>query len=88
VQSGPPSAALAVPVLEARSLQMAIDVYREHGSSIGVLSSVMDVGHSVGPLVTGLVVGAVSFLAGFGLASVLLIVGAIVFVMEMRTPSP
>lgn len=37
VQSGSPSAALAVPVLEARSLQMAIDVYREHGSSIGVV---------------------------------------------------
>jgi DNA-binding NarL/FixJ family response regulator len=37
VQSGAPSAALAVPVLEARSLQMAIDVYREHESAIGVV---------------------------------------------------
>jgi DHA1 family multidrug resistance protein-like MFS transporter len=57
-----------------------------HGSSIGVLSSVMDIGHSVGPFVTGLVVGAISFMAGFGLAAVLLIVGAIIFVAEMRTP--
>ena len=37
VQSGSPFAALAVTVLEARSLQMAIDVYREHGPSIGVV---------------------------------------------------
>jgi len=57
-----------------------------HGSSIGVLSSVMDIGHSVGPLVTGMVVGAVSFMAGFGLAAVLLLVGAVIFAMEMRVP--
>ena len=57
-----------------------------HGSSIGVLSSVMDIGHSVGPLVTGMVVGAVSFMAGFGLAAVLLVVGAIFFTVEMRAP--
>jgi len=59
-----------------------------HGSSIGVLSSVMDIGHSVGPLVTGLVIGAISFTAGFGLAAVLLVVGAIVFAVEMRRPIP
>lgn len=57
-----------------------------HGSSIGVLSSVMDIGHSIGPLVTGMVVGAVSFMAGFGLAAVLLLVGAIFFAVEMRAP--
>jgi len=57
-----------------------------HGSSIGVLSSVMDIGHSVGPLVTGMVVGAVSFMAGFGLAAVLLVVGAIFFAVEMGAP--
>jgi dipeptide/tripeptide permease len=55
-----------------------------HGSSIGVLSSIMDVGHSVGPFVTGLVIGMVSFMAGFGLSAVLLIVGAIIFAVEMR----
>ncbi len=58
-----------------------------HGSSIGVLSSVMDVGHSVGPLVTGMVVGALSFFAGFGLAAVLLVIGAVVFAVEMRGTS-
>jgi DHA1 family multidrug resistance protein-like MFS transporter len=38
-----------------------------HGSAIGVLSSVMDIGHSAGPLITGVVVGMVSYQAGFAL---------------------
>jgi len=51
----------------------------EHGSAIGVLSSVMDIGHSAGPLATGIIVGAVSFGAGFGVAGVLLLIGAAIF---------
>jgi len=50
-----------------------------HGSAIGVLSSVMDIGHSAGPLMTGIVVGLVSFQLGFGIAGVLLLVGALLF---------
>jgi len=57
-----------------------------HGSSIGVLSSIMDIGHSLGPLMTGMIIGAISFLAGFGLAAALLAFGAIIFAFEMRTP--
>lgn len=57
-----------------------------HGSSIGVLSSVMDIGHSLGPLVTGMMIGAISFMAGFGLAAVLLIVGAVIFALKMHVP--
>jgi MFS family permease len=55
-----------------------------HGSAIGVLSSIMDVGHSLGPLITGAVVTLVSFQLGFGLAAVLLLVGAFAFVFGMR----
>ena len=52
-----------------------------HGSSIGVLSSVMDIGHSIGPLATGVLVGAFSYQTGFGVASVLLLLGAVLFSM-------
>ncbi len=55
-----------------------------HGSSIGVLSSIMDIGHSTGPFVIGVVVGALSFTAGFGLAGGLLALGAMLFVYGMR----
>jgi len=59
-----------------------------HGSSIGVLSSIMDVGHSSGPLITGIVVGALSYAVGFGLAGVLLVMGAMLFAFGMRTKGP
>lgn len=50
-----------------------------YGSSLGFLSSLMDVGHSIGPLATGLLVFAVSFQAGYGVAAVLLLVAALMF---------
>jgi len=59
-----------------------------HGSSIGVLSSIMDVGHSSGPFITGIVVGALSYAVGFGLAGVLLVMGAVFFAFGMRTKGP
>jgi DHA1 family multidrug resistance protein-like MFS transporter len=55
-----------------------------HGSAIGVLSSIMDVGHSLGPLITGAVVTLVSFQLGFGLAAALLLIGAFAFIFGMR----
>ena len=55
-----------------------------HGSAIGVLSSIMDVGHSLGPLITGMVVTLVSFQLGFGLAALLLLIGALAFLFGMR----
>jgi hypothetical protein len=47
----------------------------------------MDVGHSLGPLVTGMLIGAVSFIAGFSVAAALLVLGAIIFAIEMRSSS-
>ncbi len=35
------------------------------GGALGALSSIMDIGHSTGPLITGLVVGALSYGGGF-----------------------
>ncbi len=55
-----------------------------HGSAIGVLSSIMDIGHSLGPLITGMVVTLVSFQLGFGLAALLLLIGALAFFSGMR----
>ena len=59
-----------------------------HGSTIGVLSSVMDIGHSASPLITGIVVGPVSYQAGFGLAGLVLLAGAIGFALGARKGKP
>ncbi len=59
-----------------------------HGSAIGVLSSVMDVGHSAGPLITGVIVGMISYQAGFGLAGLVLLVGAAIFTLGVWKGGP
>lgn len=70
VQSGSPSTAGAVPVLEARSLQMAIDVYREHASSIGLVLLDLEL-----PDARGLA-GLQAFLATFPDARVVVLSGS------------
>ena len=54
-----------------------------HGSSIGVLSSIMDIGHSIGPFLTGILVTLYSFQIGFGLAAVVMLAGALAFWMTV-----
>jgi MFS family permease len=55
-----------------------------YGASLGVLSSVMDVGHSTGPMVTGLLVAAWGYGPAFTLVAVLLTVCAAIFVTLVR----
>jgi len=50
-----------------------------YGASLGVLSSVMDVGHSAGPMVTGILVAAWGYGPAFALVAVLLSVCAVFF---------
>jgi len=78
---------LTVATVTASTSALVTDIAgtSAHGSSIGVLRSIMDVGHSTGPFVTGMVVGAFSYTAGFGLAGGLLATGAILFAWGMSS---
>jgi MFS family permease len=49
------------------------------GASIGGLSSIMDIGHSSGPFVAGIIITAVSTAAGFFSAAAVCILGALIF---------
>lgn len=51
------------------------DVARKEqiGASMGALSSIMDIGHSAGSLITGIIITAVNYTIGF-LASFLLVI--------------
>ena len=48
------------------------------GASMGALSSIMDIGHSAGPVVTGVIVAGSGYIAGF-LSSLLVAVAVCVF---------
>ncbi len=56
------------------------------GASMGALSSIMDIGQSLGPLITGIIITAAGFSSGF-LASFLLAVAiTVVFVVSVSDP--
>ena len=59
------------------------------GASIGGLSSIMDIGHSSGPFVAGIIITAISTAAGFFSAAAVCVLGALIFaalVLRGREP--
>jgi MFS family permease len=58
------------------------------GASMGALSSIMDIGHAAGPLITGIIITAVGFSAGFHASLILALAVTIVFVLSVRATSP
>ena len=55
-------------------------VKTEHiGAFIGGLSSIMDIGHSSGPFVAGLIITVISTSAGFFAAAAVCVLGALAF---------
>ncbi|MBT9591284.1 MAG: MFS transporter, partial [Thiobacillus sp.] len=48
-----------------------------YGSSMGVLRTVMDVGQSIGPVLTGFMVGAVGYGSAFTLLAAILVAAAL-----------
>jgi MFS family permease len=56
----------------------------EIGASLGGLSSVMDVGNSLGPLVTGIIITYLSFAGGFAASLVIALIALLVFIISNR----
>ncbi len=58
----------------------------EYGSSMGVLRTVMDVGQTIGPVLTGWVVGVYGYTSAFTLLGAISLGAALVFGYVMRAP--
>ncbi|MDD1701377.1 MAG: MFS transporter [Methanoregula sp.] len=54
------------------------------GASMGALSSIMDIGQSAGPLVTGIIITATGYVAGFFAACVLALGACALFILSVR----
>jgi DHA1 family multidrug resistance protein-like MFS transporter len=54
------------------------------GAALGILSSIMDIGHSTGPMVGGLLVGAFGYATAFGSVAAILTVTAVAFLLVIR----
>lgn len=55
-----------------------------YGSSMGVLRTVMDVGQSIGPVLTGFMVGAVGYTSAFTLLAAILVLAALMLGLLLR----
>jgi MFS family permease len=58
------------------------------GASMGALSSVMDIGHSAGPVVTGVVIAAGGFVLGFFASFLITLAVCVVFIISVRDRKP
>ncbi len=58
------------------------------GASIGGLSSLMDVGHSSGPFISGIVITLVSVAAGFYTAAAACLIAIVVFAALVLRSGP
>jgi len=56
----------------------------EIGASMGALSSIMDIGQAGGPLITGIIIGAAGYLAGFGVSFLLTLIVCVFFMVSVR----
>jgi MFS family permease len=54
------------------------------GASMGALSSTMDIGHSAGPLVTGIVITSIGYSSGFFISFLLAVIIAVFFAISVR----
>ncbi|MDD4455724.1 MAG: MFS transporter, partial [Candidatus Methanomethylophilaceae archaeon] len=57
------------------------------GASMGALSSIMDIGHSAGPLVTGIVIAGCGFGPGFFVSFLIAVVVCGFFALSVREPA-
>ncbi|MBI4295956.1 MAG: MFS transporter [Chloroflexi bacterium] len=77
---------LALATVTASTSALVADLSRSQGrgSALGILSSIMDIGHSSGPMVTGILIAAFSYRTAFGIVGLGLIVVSLAYGLIMR----
>ena len=70
---------LATVTASTAALVADLSPSRGRGGALGILSSIMDVGHAIGPIVTGILVSVYSYLVAFASVGVLLVVVSLTF---------
>ncbi len=77
---------LGLATVTASTSALVADLSGAHGKggAMGVLSSIMDIGQSAGPMISGILIGAFSYRTTFGIVGVCLILAGLVFGFAMR----
>jgi MFS family permease len=77
---------LGLAMVTASSAALVADLAREpsYGGALGVLSSVMDIGHSTGPMAGGLLIATHNYRTTFGIMGAILAFTSLVFGLTVR----
>jgi len=77
---------LGLATVTASSAALVADLAREssYGGALGILSSVMDIGHSTGPMAGGLLIAAYNYRTTFGIMGGILAFTSLAFGLTMR----
>ncbi len=77
---------LSMAIVTASTAAMVADLSRKraYGSSMGLLSSIMDVGHASGPVVAGIVVASWGYGISFTLVACVTLVAALLFPLLLK----
>ena len=77
---------LGLATVTASTSCLVADLSRAQGrgGALGILSSIMDIGHSTGPMVAGLLIAAYSYKTTFGIVGAALVVISLVYWFGMR----
>jgi MFS family permease len=81
---------LSMATVTASTAALAADLSRQSafGSSMGMLSSIMDIGHAAGPIVAGFFVTAWGYQTNFLLVSLIMAAPILIVPIFVRMPSP
>jgi predicted MFS family arabinose efflux permease len=77
---------LGLATVTASSAALVVDLAKDsnYGGALGILSSVMDIGHSTGPMAGGLLIAAYNYKTTFGVIGGILAFTSLAFGLIMR----
>jgi len=78
---------LGLATVTASTSALVADYCRAQGrgGAMGMLSGIMDIGHSTGPMAAGVLIGAYSYRAAFGMVGIFLVVTGLIFGFIMHS---
>ena len=78
---------LGLATVTASTPALVADLSRAQGrgGAMGILSSIMDIGHSSGPMVTGVLISAYSYRMAFGVVGIGLVIVSLIFGFMIRS---
>jgi MFS family permease len=78
-------AGIAIATASTSALVSDFSKEQDYGTAIGTLSSIMDVGHSLGPLVCGFVISSMGFTTAYFGVAILITIAAIIFSTSVQS---